>query len=49
MCTSCPVLKECRAHAHTMPEYGVWAGESEDERAALGFDVPASLNKPTSR
>jgi hypothetical protein len=32
-----------------MPEYGVWAGESEDERAALGFDVPASLNKPTSR
>jgi WhiB family redox-sensing transcriptional regulator len=49
VCTSCPVLRECRTHAHTMPEYGVWAGESEDDRAALGFDVPASLNRPSGR
>ena len=49
VCATCPVIVECGAHAHSMPEYGVWAGESEAERAALGYDVPVSLNKKGHR
>jgi WhiB family redox-sensing transcriptional regulator len=35
VCASCPVAAECRTHATGRPEqYGIWAGESEEERAA---------------
>lgn len=35
ICASCPVLKQCRAHALQVGEpYGVWGGMSERERAA---------------
>lgn len=33
VCATCPVISECRAWAHGAREaYGVWGGESEDER-----------------
>ena len=36
VCASCPVLRECAAHALTVREpYGVWGGMTEDEREAI--------------
>jgi len=36
VCTSCPVLNECRRHALTVREpYGVWGGLTEDDRTAF--------------
>lgn len=43
ICQACPVLLECRNHARTNREYGFWGGESEDERAAAGYPVPAAV------
>jgi WhiB family redox-sensing transcriptional regulator len=35
ICSRCPVLVECRAHALRVREpYGVWGGLTEEERAA---------------
>lgn len=35
VCTTCPVLEQCRSWAHAVQEpYGIWGGESEDERRA---------------
>jgi WhiB family transcriptional regulator, redox-sensing transcriptional regulator len=35
ICAGCPVVAECRAWAHRVEEpYGIWGGESEDERRA---------------
>jgi hypothetical protein len=38
-------MVECREYAHDHTEYGLWAGESEDDRSDKGCPVPA----PTSR
>ena len=36
ICQSCPVLKQCRAHALRVREpFGVWGGLTEDERQAI--------------
>ena len=36
ICSECPVLEACKAHALAVREpYGVWGGLSEDEREAL--------------
>lgn len=36
ICRSCPVLRQCRAHALAVREpYGVWGGLSEAEREQL--------------
>ena len=36
VCASCPVLRQCRAHALAVREpYGVWGGLSEDDREAM--------------
>lgn len=43
VCMQCPVRLECRDHARTNLEYGFWGGESEGERAAAGFAVPAPI------
>ena len=43
VCSRCPVLLECRSFARSYREYGFWGGESEDERAAAGYPVPASV------
>jgi WhiB family redox-sensing transcriptional regulator len=40
ICSKCSVLLECRSYARTNPEYGIWGGETEDERYVQGFRVP---------
>ncbi len=36
VCATCPVLDPCRRWARTVQEpFGVWGGESEDERRAV--------------
>ena len=36
VCGSCPVMRQCRAHALSAHEpYGVWGGLSEHEREAI--------------
>jgi WhiB family transcriptional regulator, redox-sensing transcriptional regulator len=36
ICSSCPVMQQCRAHALAVREpYGVWGGMTEDEREAV--------------
>lgn len=49
ICQSCPVLFECRSHARSNLEYGFWGGESEDERAAAGYPVPAPVGGRSRR
>jgi WhiB family transcriptional regulator, redox-sensing transcriptional regulator len=43
ICSHCPVMLPCRAYARANREYGFWGGESEDERAAAGYPVPAAV------
>jgi WhiB family transcriptional regulator, redox-sensing transcriptional regulator len=39
ICSSCPVLQQCRSHALTVREpYGVWGGLTEDDREAIYAD-----------
>lgn len=49
LCQSCPVLQECRWYARLNREYGVWGGESEEERAAAGFPVPNPVGGRSER
>ena len=36
LCSTCPVIAECAAHALNVREpYGVWGGMTEDEREAI--------------
>jgi WhiB family transcriptional regulator, redox-sensing transcriptional regulator len=36
VCSTCPVLQQCRSHALTVREpYGVWGGLTEDDREAI--------------
>jgi len=36
VCASCPVIKQCAAHALSVREpYGVWGGLTEDEREVI--------------
>ena len=36
ICSSCPVVQQCRAHALSVEEpYGIWGALSEDERAVI--------------
>ena len=37
ICQSCPVLLECRNHARTVGEHGVWGGETDDDRWNAGY------------
>lgn len=48
ICAMCPVLQQCLAHAlETQEPYGIWGGQSENERAAmLGLQ---SLRYPAPR
>jgi WhiB family redox-sensing transcriptional regulator len=45
VCTSCPVMRECRDWARQHREYGYWGGESEEERAAAGFRVDMPVGR----
>ena len=47
VCMACPVRIQCRDHARAHLEYGLWGGESEAERAAAGYAVPAPIGGRT--
>lgn len=38
LCSRCPVLLACRAWGRDRRETGIWGGETEAERAALGYE-----------
>jgi WhiB family redox-sensing transcriptional regulator len=37
ICMSCSAIVQCREYGRAHGERGVWGGESEDERHALGY------------
>ena len=37
ICATCPVRVVCRDTGREQREHGVWGGETESERASLGF------------
>lgn len=43
ICSSCPVMDDCRSFAREHHEYGFWAGESEEDRHLAGFTVSAPI------
>lgn len=43
VCAQCRVQAECREFARTHHEYGLWGGESEDERHEAGFRLIAPI------
>ncbi|CAN5585502.1 hypothetical protein BH20ACT2_BH20ACT2_12450 [soil metagenome] len=49
VCDACAVRVPCRAHARLWGEYGVWGGESEDEREEAGYLVSVAINRRARR
>jgi len=43
VCSSCTALGRCRDFARNHHEYGLWGGESEDERHAAGYRLIAPI------
>lgn len=43
VCAECTVQVECREFARQHHEYGLWGGESEDERHAAGYRLIAPI------
>lgn len=43
ICSSCSVRADCREFARENHEYGLWGGESEDERHEAGFRLIAPI------
>ena len=37
LCAACPVQHPCRSWARENREFGLWGGETEDERSQAGF------------
>ncbi len=42
VCATCPVSDPCREQARSHHELGLWAGETEEERTALGYPPRAA-------
>lgn len=49
ICETCPVIQECKQYAHANPEFGVWGGETEEERWSQGVAVPAGSRSEQRR
>ena len=49
LCLVCPVLEQCRARARQQREYGLWGGETEEERAAAGYPVALPVGSVARR
>lgn len=43
VCATCPVMVTCRDFARDQHEYGLWGGESEDERHGAGYRLIAPI------
>lgn len=45
-CSACPVIKDCLAHALSIPEeFGIWAGTSAGDRATMVVEIRNGLDK----
>jgi len=42
-CKNCPVRRECSQFAITYSEYGIWAGNTEDDRSTLDSFIKDGL------
>lgn len=40
VCSKCPVLVSCRDYARQNPQFGIWGGETEEERLLRGYGYP---------
>ncbi len=49
ICSSCPVMVQCRDYARSNSEYGVWGGESEEDRFYAGVNLPKYIGAGFSR
>jgi len=47
LCAECDVILQCREAARSRAEYGLWGGESEEDRFVAGVAVgdPAGLRR----
>ena len=45
LCEQCSVFDRCRSWARQNREYGYWAGESEEDRHLIGFQVSAPIGE----
>jgi WhiB family redox-sensing transcriptional regulator len=43
LCDACVVRETCREYARQHREYGLWGGESEEERHLAGFTLAAPI------
>jgi WhiB family redox-sensing transcriptional regulator len=43
ICRTCTVNRDCRNFARDNHEYGLWGGESEDERHSAGYRLIAPI------
>jgi WhiB family redox-sensing transcriptional regulator len=43
VCAACSAVTSCREFARANHEYGLWGGESEDERHAAGYRLIAPI------
>ncbi len=43
LCDNCIVKQTCREFARVNREYGLWGGESEEERHLAGFTIAAPI------
>lgn len=43
ICAGCSVQAQCRSFARENHEYGLWGGESEDERHEAGYRLIAPI------
>lgn len=48
ICATCPVRAVCRDTGREQHEHGVWGGETEAERAALGFLPRRASRRPAT-
>jgi WhiB family redox-sensing transcriptional regulator len=39
ICRECPVISECRSYARQNSEFGIWGGETEEERCLAGYPI----------
>lgn len=49
ICRTCPVMEKCKQYARNNPEYGVWGGETEEERYLAGYAMPVGLRSSVRR
>lgn len=49
LCEACPVSAVCRQWARVHHEYGLWGGESEEERHLAGYTLSAPIGVPRPR